>query len=104
MPDEAVIDASVAFKLVLPEEHSAVAAMLMFTLARDGVERIAPPFFPFEVTNGLYRRVLEGTLTPATAAPTLHDPRYPAEERTRHLHMEPHHDDGKQNPTDHRAG
>ena len=72
MPDEAVIDASVAFKLILPEDHTATAAMLMFTLARDGVERIAPPFFPFEVTNGLYQRVLEGTLTPATAASRLH--------------------------------
>ena len=72
MPGEAVIDASVAFKLVVPEEHTAAAAMLMFTLARDGVERIAPPLFPFEVVNGLHKRVLRGGLTPASAISRFH--------------------------------
>ena len=67
MDDEAVIDASVAFKLIIHEEYTREAAMLMLALARARVRMIAPPLFPFEITNGLHRRVRDGNLTPATA-------------------------------------
>ena len=67
MDDEAVIDASVAFKLIVYEEHTREAALLMLALARVHVRVIAPPLFPFEITNGLHQRVRDGNLTPATA-------------------------------------
>lgn len=67
MDDEAVIDASVAFKLIVYEEHTREAALLMLALARAHVRVIAPPLFPFEITNGLHQRVRDGNLTPATA-------------------------------------
>lgn len=67
MPDEAVIDASVAFKLIVDEPDSPVAEALVLSLSRVGASLIAPPFFPFEIINGLHHQVVDGKLTPAAA-------------------------------------
>ena len=68
MPGEAIIDASVAVKLVLPEQHSDTATALMSTLRRGGVRRLAPPIFPFEVANALHKTAYAGSITPVAAA------------------------------------
>lgn len=67
MPGEAVIDASVAVKVVLPEQHSDTAKALMSALRRGGVRRLAPLFFPFEVANALHKAAYAGSTTPAAA-------------------------------------
>ena len=67
MPGEAVIDASVAFKLIVEEEDSAIAAALIAALLDAGVTPIAPLFFPFEIANALHKRVRSGELTPTRA-------------------------------------
>ena len=65
--DEAVIDASVAVKLTLHEEHSTVAEALIRSLRRSGVRMIAPLLFSFEVANALHKAAHAGTVTPADA-------------------------------------
>lgn len=67
MPEEAVIDASVAFKLVVDEQDTPAAKALVLSLSRAGVSMIAPPFFPYEIVNGLHHQVVDGRLTPAAA-------------------------------------
>ena len=67
MDDEAVIDASVAFKLIVREEHTDAARSLFVVLESRDVTRIAPPLFPFEITNALHKRVMDGRLTPSAA-------------------------------------
>ena len=67
MDDEAVIDASVAFKLIVREEHTDTARSLFVVLESRDVTRIAPPLFPFEITNALHKRVMDGRLAPSAA-------------------------------------
>lgn len=67
MPSEAVIDASVAVKLVLPEQHSDTAKALLSELRQLNVHRLAPPIFPFEVANALHKAAYAGSITPAEA-------------------------------------
>ncbi len=62
MITEAVIDASLAVKLVVPEDYSAVARALSGAWIRDGIQAVAPPLFPFEVANALHRKVVRGAL------------------------------------------
>lgn len=73
MPDEAVIDASVAFKLVVDEDDTPAAKALVLSLSRAGVSMIAPPFFPYEIVNGLHHQVIDGRLSPAAAITCFHN-------------------------------
>ena len=52
------VDASVAAKWILPEEHSARALALVTTAARAGEAIVAPPLMPFEIANILRRRIV----------------------------------------------
>ncbi|HEY7060489.1 MAG TPA: type II toxin-antitoxin system VapC family toxin [Chloroflexota bacterium] len=51
------IDASVAAKWILDEEHSETARSLHDTCVRTGELIVAPPFLPIEVTNILRQRM-----------------------------------------------
>lgn len=67
MPGEAVIDASVAVKLALQEEHSPAAEALIQSLPQVGVRMIAPLIFSFEIANALHKAAHAGAVTPADA-------------------------------------
>ncbi len=54
------VDASVAAKWILNEEHSDRASALYATAARDGEPLVAPPLLPIEVTNILRQRMRRG--------------------------------------------
>ncbi len=58
-----VVDASLALKWLLVEEHSEKEAGLASLWRREGTSLVAPYLMPPEVANGLYRRVLEQELT-----------------------------------------
>lgn len=67
MDDEAVIDASVAVKLVIDEEYTSVSRALFVAFEDRGVTRLAPPLFPFEITNALHKRVAAAEMTAQAA-------------------------------------
>ena len=71
--DVVVVDASVAFKWLVEEEHSDKATALARLWDDEGVRLTAPHFMPFEVTNILHRRVARGELTVEVAAGLLGD-------------------------------
>lgn len=52
-----VVDASIAAKWLFPEEHSIRALNLLTAATRSAQRMIAPPLFPFEVTNTIRRRM-----------------------------------------------
>ncbi len=54
---EVCIDASVAVKWVLPEEHSEKALVLYEDAMESGRTVIGPPHLPVEVTNAVWRQV-----------------------------------------------
>ncbi|GFP34660.1 hypothetical protein HKBW3S43_00453 [Candidatus Hakubella thermalkaliphila] len=58
------VDASVAAKWVLPEIHQEKALALVSDLEEGGIEVIAPPHLPVEVTNAIHKRVYYQALTP----------------------------------------
>jgi predicted nucleic acid-binding protein len=51
------VDASVAAKWLIQEEWSEQALDLFLTASRSNVAIVAPPVFPIEVTNALWKRV-----------------------------------------------
>ncbi len=53
-----VVDASLAFKWLVQEEHSDKADALGRLWASQGTRRAAPYFMPAEVANALHRRVV----------------------------------------------
>ena len=63
-----VVDASLAFKWLVREEHSGKALTLLHAWDRQGVRPAAPHLLPFEVANALHRRVVRGELTVEAAA------------------------------------
>lgn len=63
-----VLDASVAVKLVLPEEGQENA----FAVLRQDAERIAPEFLLVEAGNTLWKKVSRGEVTPTQAAAGIH--------------------------------
>lgn len=67
------VDASVAVKWVLPEEHANAARNLYLTALAAANPVIAPPLFPIEVTNILYQQVRRHGRLSAAAALTLLD-------------------------------
>ena len=58
-----VMDASLAFKWLVREEHSDQAQAISRSWADDGVQTAAPHLLPVEVANALHRRVARGELT-----------------------------------------
>ena len=68
MSDVVVVDASLAFKWLVREEHSDKALTLLRSWDRQGVRPAAPHLLPFEVANALHRRVVRRELTVEAAA------------------------------------
>jgi predicted nucleic acid-binding protein len=68
-----VPDASVALKLVLPEELSDRADALFRDALRRGAPLYVPPLLHAEVTNALLQRVRRGTMTESEARSALAD-------------------------------
>ena len=58
-----VVDASLAVKWLVPEEHSDKADALGRLWSRQGTRRAAPYFMPVEVANALHRRVVRAELS-----------------------------------------
>ena len=58
-----VVDASLAFKWLVSEEHSEQARAISRSWANAGIQAAAPYLMPVEVTNALHRRVGRGELT-----------------------------------------
>ncbi len=65
------VDASVAAKWILPEEHAELARALLRYALGMAESIVAPPLLPIEVTNILRQRVRAGELTPAEAKDRL---------------------------------
>lgn len=63
MKSRVVVDASLAVKWLVPEEHSDRADALGRLWARQGTRRAAPYFMPVEVANALHRRVVRAELS-----------------------------------------
>ena len=61
--DRVVVDASIAVKWLILEEHTAEARALARSWREAGVRLAAPQLMPFEVGNALYRRVTAGNLS-----------------------------------------
>ena len=66
-----VVDASLAFKWLVSEEHSDRAQALSRSWANDGIQASAPYLMPVEVANALHRRVARGELTVSDAVRLL---------------------------------
>ena len=58
-----VVDASLAFKLLVSEENSDKTRAISRSWANEGIQAAAPYLMPVEVTNALHRRVLRGELS-----------------------------------------
>lgn len=63
--EQVVVDASLAVKWVLPEEHSDRAVDLLREWKNRRIQPIAPALLPIEAANAIYKRVRRGELTPA---------------------------------------
>lgn len=66
-----VIDASLAFKWLVPEEHPDKAFALARSWDNEGTQPAAPHLMPVEVANALLRRVVRNELTVADATRLL---------------------------------
>ena len=63
-----VVDASLAIKWLVREEHTDKALAILSAWHHDEVTPAAPYLLPFEVANALHRKVLRGQLTIVDAA------------------------------------
>src|SRR5262245_39836750 len=63
MSDRVVVDASLAAKWVLTEEHADEAVHLLADWHRRQIRRLAPGWFLAEVANIVYKRVRGKTVT-----------------------------------------
>ena len=61
------VDASVAAKWVLVEDHSALALALLTWAKRTAATIVAPPLLPFEVANIVRKRMVRQALSLADA-------------------------------------
>ena len=68
-----VVDASVAFKWLVEEEHSDRATALARLWDDEGGQLASPSLMPFEVANALHRRVTRGELALSVAAGLIQD-------------------------------
>ena len=73
MSEFVVVDASVAFKWLVEEEHSDRATALTRLWDDQGTRLAAPPLLPFEVANALHRRVVRGELSVEVAGELMQD-------------------------------
>ena len=62
-----VVDASLAFKWLVKENHSDKALALARSWDNEGIRPVAPYLMPVEVANALHRRVVREELTLRTA-------------------------------------
>ncbi len=58
-----VVDASLAFKWLVREEHTDTALAILRTWHNEEVTPAAPHLLPFEVSNALHKRVTRGELS-----------------------------------------
>ena len=68
MSGHVVVDASVAIKWLVREEHTDKALAILSTWHDEDVTPVAPYLLPFEVTNALHRKVFRGQLTVGDAS------------------------------------
>ena len=68
MSGHVVVDASVAIKWLVREEHTDKALAILSTWHDEDVTPVAPYLLPFEVTNALHRKVFRGQLTVGNAS------------------------------------
>jgi predicted nucleic acid-binding protein len=68
-----VLDASVAVKLVLTEQHSDKVLALVSAAAQAAEPIIAPPLLPFEIANVLRQRMVRQGLSLAVADQLMAD-------------------------------
>ena len=68
MSGHVVVDASVAIKWLVREEHTDKALAILSTWHDEDVTPVAPYLPPFEVTNALHRKVFRGQLTVGDAS------------------------------------
>ena len=66
-----IVDASLAFKWLVREEHSDEARAISRSWANEGIRTAAPYLMPVEVANALHRRVVRGELAADDAARLL---------------------------------
>ena len=59
----AVVDASLAFKWLVREEHTDKALAILRVWHNEDVTPAAPHLLPFEVSNALHKRVTRGELS-----------------------------------------
>ena len=62
MSDCVVVDASLTLKWLLEEEYTPEALQLRDRWVRDQTPVLAPALLPFEMANGLHKRVRKGQL------------------------------------------
>lgn len=63
MSQSVVVDASLAFKWVVKEEHSDKADGLAISWHKQGIQMAAPYFMPVEVSNILHQRIKRSYLS-----------------------------------------
>ena len=68
MSGHVVVDASVAIKWLVREEHTDKALAILSTWHDEDVTPVAPYLLPFEVTNALHRMVFRGRLAVGDAS------------------------------------
>ena len=68
MSGHVVVDANVAIKWLVREEHTDKALAILSTWHDEDVTPVAPYLLPFEVTNALHRKVFRGQLTVGNAS------------------------------------
>ena len=73
MSEYVVVDASVAFKWLVEEEHSDKATALARLWDDEGARLAAPHLMLFEVANALHRRVARGDFAVDVAAGLMED-------------------------------
>lgn len=73
MSEYVVVDASVAFKWLVEEEHSDKATALVRRWDDEGSRLAAPQLMSFEVANALHRRVARGDFAVDVAAGLMED-------------------------------
>ena len=73
MTEYVVVDASVAFKWLVEEEHSDKATALARLWDDEGARLAAPHLMVFEVANALHRRVARGDFAVDVAAGLMED-------------------------------
>ena len=66
-----VVDASLAVKWVLLEEHSAEAAQLLISWEEQGVDLVAPSWYACEVSNVIFQRYRSGIASAEQARSAL---------------------------------